>query len=282
MRLDIPPGWRLVREWGPGPFITHADIERPDGVVVCWSSRRHRKRLGLVSDTARQRHLTRPSAISIWMGGLFAIGSVCFALGSLPAYFDTVSASVTAWTFFVGSIFFTTAAYLQYHETTTAPTGLLKQSGDPRGWKALVHWDARRIDWWASAIQFAGTIMFNITTFAGTRGDLSLQQERHLIWAPDIGGSVCFLIASWLAFSEVAAKKWWKPQRDLGWIISAANMIGSVAFGASAIGARYLRGSGDMANLALVNAGTFIGAICFLIGALLLPVESATETEAGN
>ena len=52
-------------------------------------------------------------------------------------------------------------------------------------------------------IQLIGTLFFNITTFAGTRADLNLAQERHLIWAPDVLGSVAFLVASWLAYSEV-------------------------------------------------------------------------------
>ncbi|MBI2706605.1 MAG: hypothetical protein HYX32_15130 [Actinobacteria bacterium] len=43
----------------------------------------------------------------------------------------------------------------------------------------------------------------------------------------------------------------------------------------SAIAARYLRTTGEPANIALVNLGTFLGAVCFFVGAALLPVESA-------
>jgi len=31
-------------------------------------------------------------------------------------------------------------------------------------------------------------------------------------------------------------------------------------------------------HIALVNAGTFVGAVCFFIGAALVPVESARDT----
>ena len=211
------------------------------------------------------------------MGSLFMIGATCFALGSLPIYFDNVSPAATAWTFFVGSIFFTTAGYVQYHEADTAPAGVLTSSPSPHGLKSLIRWDAHRIDWWAAAIQLVGTLFFNASTFAATLGDLSTQQDRRLIWAPDIVGSVCFLVASWLAYSEVISRHWWTPERDLGWGISAVDLVGSISFGIAAVGARYLRSSGDVANIALVNLGTFVGAVCFFVGAALLPVESATQ-----
>ena len=54
-------------------------------------------------------------------------------------------------------------------------------------------------------------------------------------------------------------------------------MAGSVAFGAAAIAARYLHTTGEIANITLVNVGTFVGALCFLAGAVLLPVESARD-----
>jgi hypothetical protein len=72
---------------------------------------------------------------------LFMVGSLCFALGSIPGYASLVEASVVGTTFFIGSIFFTSAAFLQ-----------LVQS-------------ARAIDWWASMIQLVGTVWFNVNTF---------------------------------------------------------------------------------------------------------------------
>ena len=58
------------------------------------------------------------------------------------------------------------------------------------------------------------------------------------------------------------------------WWIGAANMLGSVAFGVSAVAAYVVPATGDVRNAELSNLGTFVGAICFLIGAiLLLPSE---------
>ena len=212
------------------------------------------------------------------MGALFGIGSICFALGSTPLYFDHIQPAVVAATFFVGSLFFTSAAALQYHETRSAPTGIEAGSAGRRGWRSRLGANWNRIDWWAATVQLAGTVFFNITTFAATRTDLTLDQERHLIWAPDLFGSICFLVAGWLAYSEVNHAVRPRSDGSTGWWIAAVNLAGSVAFGAAAIASRYLRTTGEIANIALVNVGTFVGALCFLAGAVLLPVESARET----
>lgn len=271
---DLPAGWRVVRRRGPLGFVTHAVLARPDGSEVEWSSRRHRKGLGLRGDAP---HGGAASALSWWIGGLFAIGSLCFALGSLPLFFDQVDPAVVGWTFFVGSIFFTSAAYLQLHETLRAPAGVLADSPRPGRLASLVGWQPRRIDFWAVLVQLVGTVFFNLSTFAATRSDLTLAQERHLVWAPDVGGSICFLVASWLAYAEVNRGILPRSDRSVGWSIAALNLAGSVAFGVAAVAARYLRSTGELANLPLVNLGTLLGAVCFLIGAVLLPVESARE-----
>ncbi|HYJ68416.1 MAG TPA: hypothetical protein VEX15_12250 [Nocardioidaceae bacterium] len=278
----LPEGWRVLRTWGPASFVTHALLERPDGTQVEWNSRRHRKALGLRGSEARRQRRQerwggRPSAMSWWMGALFGLGAICFAVGSVPIYFDNIDPGFLAGTFFVGSILFTSAGYLQFHETVHAPDSVLPGSPAQHGLRALIGWRPRRIDWWAALIQLVGTVMFNVSTFAATRSDLSLDQSRHLIWAPDIGGSICFLVASWLAYAEVNRGILPRSDRSTGWRIAVLNLGGSVAFGAAAIGARYVGSAGDPANVSLVNLGTFVGAVGFLVGAALLPVESAKD-----
>jgi hypothetical protein len=276
----------VIETSGPGPFTTHAVLERPDGTRVLWTSRRHRKRLGLLASEGHaggrlvRRLGGRPSASSWWMGSLFAIGSICFAVASLPLFFDRVAPSVAAATFFVGSLFFTSAAYLQFREAVSAPQGVELTSPRPRRLRALIGWRPRSIDWWAGAVQLVGTVWFNVSTFAATRSDLDLDQQRHLIWAPDVWGSICFLVASWLAYSEVNTGIRPRPDGSVGWRIAALNLAGSLAFGLAAVGARYLPTTGEPANIALVNSGTFVGGVCFLIGAALLPVESARDRGA--
>lgn len=193
------------------------------------------------------------------MGCLFAVGSICFALGSLPAFFTIVAATIVAWVFFVGSLFFTTAAAVQFREAVVAAGG--RRTHGP--------------DWRAGAVQLAGTLLFNLSTFAATRQDLASDQERHLIWAPDLWGSVCFLVASLIAWHAVLRPKRGRTPDRIGARIAMVNLAGSVAFGLAAVGARYLPTTGEPANIALVNLGTFVGAVCFLVGAVLLPVQSA-------
>ena len=52
----------------------------------------------------------------------------------------------------------------------------------------------------------------------------------------------------------------------------------AVAFGVSAVASHLTPDSGEPRNVELVNLGTFVGALCFLVGAaLLLPERAQTE-----
>ena len=97
--------------------------------------------------------------------------------------------------------------------------------------------------------------------------------------AAGLAGAVCFLVASALAWFEVS-HGWgsWQP-RSLSWWIPLANLIGSVAFGVSAVAAFVVPATGALLDVELSNLGTFIGALCFLGGALLLLPERTLELE---
>lgn len=222
----------------------------------------------------------RPTSTSLWQGVLFGVGSICFGLGSVPLFFDDVSASITAWTFFVGSVFFTSAASLQFQETVAAQTAV-PGARHAAGRSSVLRWRPRTIDCWAALVQLVGTVAFNVSTFAATRSDLSSARDVRLIWTPDVVGSVCFLVASWLAYTVVNRGVAPRPDRSMGWRVAALNLLGSIAFGAAAVAARYLPTTGEPANVALVNLGTFAGAVCFLVGAVLLPVQSARDAAPG-
>src|SRR4051794_18527183 len=96
------------------------------------------------------------------MGVLFAIGSTCFLLGPVPAFLDLVGPQADGAVFFVGSIFFTSAATLQLRESVRA--GRAESSLAP-GWRSL--WQPHNRDWWSSAVQWVGTLFFNATTLHG-------------------------------------------------------------------------------------------------------------------
>ncbi len=63
--------------------------------------------------------------------------------------------------------------------------------------------------------------------------------------------------------------------------ISILFMIGSVAFGAAAVASHVVPDSGALRNAMVVNLGTCLGALCFLVGAyLLLPRSPVKRTLA--
>ncbi len=90
------------------------------------------------------------------------------------------------------------------------------------------------------------------------------------VWAPDVIGSACFLVSSLLAFANVE-HRWlsWRP-RDPDWQIAALNLAGSVAFGVAAIASFYRPATGEAVSDQIANGGTALGALCFLVGALML------------
>jgi hypothetical protein len=65
------------------------------------------------------------------------------------------------------------------------------------------------------------------------------------------------------------------------WQAQWVNMIGCVAFGISAVGA-FVGISGITSNEALASLGTFIGAICFLVAALLILPRFRARTAGGS
>jgi hypothetical protein len=57
------------------------------------------------------------------MAAGFIVGSAIFALGAIPAYSEAAGPTASALTFFLGSQFFKTAAFLQYRKAADALAG---------------------------------------------------------------------------------------------------------------------------------------------------------------
>ena len=253
--------------------VTFVDYVREDGLVVRWESRHRRKH-----QDAQPAGWTwwAPGARGWWIGVLFAVGSVLFALGALPGYVNAVGTQWDSVTFFIGSLFFTSAAFLTYREAVDAAPA----SQNPRHRRFFVY-QPRRIDWWACGVQLVGTVYFNVSTGAAVVANLSAQAANRHVWRPDAVGSICFLVASLLAWFEVC-HGWvaWRP-RSWSWWITLLNLLGSIAFGVSAVAGYISPVTGQLRNAERANLGTFVGAVCFLIGALLLLPER-TETVSGQ
>ncbi|MCF6386882.1 hypothetical protein L2K20_07845 [Mycobacterium sp. MBM] len=183
---------------------------------------------------------------------LFAIGSTFFAVATVPGFAAIIGSGAADALCFIGSWFFTTAAWMQL---------ALCEAG--RG-------SDRGLGWWSAAIQFAGTVMFNVSTGASVWAH-TVHAERREVWAPDATGSVAFLISGVLAVLLVG---WWSP-RSVDWQASWLNLVGCIAFGVSAVAAFVLT-DGATVDEPLANLGTFVGALCFLVAALLIAPRPKT------
>jgi hypothetical protein len=184
-----------------------------------------------------------------WIAVLFAIGSSCFLVAALASQWSSVTRPGIGVTFFVGSIFFTTAAYFQH-------------------WLAVR--TQRRIDALATLIQLVGTVFFNVNTWNAMDATLSAHESNLRVWTPDMIGSACFLIASWLAYADGARLQLSFRPHDRGWWVNALNLLGSIAFGAAAVASLIQPSTNEPVSAAIANGGTAAGALCFLLGALLL------------
>ena len=270
---------RIVDRGRLGRFTTSLVLEDATGQRLVWSSRRNRK--GLDPEPAhlvarsRPRHILpiEPRSITWWIAILFMVGSALFALGSASALFWTTLATGSDAVFFAGSVFFTSAAYLQVVEVVNEPDVLTRTR--PR--ISLWRWEPHKIGWWAAVVQLIGTLLFNMNTFEAMRVLSPIDQDR-LVWAPNAMGSVCFLVASYLAYAEVC-RRWlgWQP-RNISWWIVVINLLGSVAFGASAASSVVIVRTGELVSAYGSNLWTLVGAVCFFLGAYLLLPEMTSHS----
>lgn len=286
---------------GFGPFVTWVRQARTDGGTLLQSSRRHRKGLvplvvaspGMRPEIAagaighQWSQLWAPRRIGWWIAVLFMIGSALFALGSAPGTWPRahimrwLRPEMAGWVFFTGSVFFTSAAWLQWLEALNGDVADTAAPGRsrPKHWR-FVGWRPRNLGYLAATVQFAGTLLFNVNTAEALRTGLGWQRQDFLVWTPDMIGSVCFLIASQAALMEISHHYWsWQP-RSLSWWIAAINMLGSVFFMLSAVASAVEPGLIVLAPW-LASFGTFAGAVCFLVGAYLL-IPELFETQVSQ
>ncbi len=273
-----PAGWTVVGRRTSGPFTTAVTFDRPDGHRIVWTSRWHRKHASRLS-TLRLRHESiwwAPHRASWWISVLFVVGSTCFLVAPLPWFVRLVGADTDGVVFFVGSIFFTAAATLQWLEAINAdrePGGRLGGATKPRF--RVLAWEPRRIDYWSSGSQLVGTLFFNATTFRALTTALDDPTYDKAVWRPDFYGSVCFLVSGYLAYVEVTHGWLRRPAWTLEGSVASVNLLGCVAFGLAALAAYVLPSTGDELNLTVANGTTSVGALAFLVGAVLMLPEGA-------
>jgi hypothetical protein len=242
-----------------------------------------------------------------WIGSIFAIGSLLFAVASVLSLSPTLAA---AWSldsmqinaiFFAGSIPFTTAGYLQLFQAANAGefspasekgaasekgSGLFSRNG-PQGASQkrgltpfhFIGWRPRDIGWLSSALQFVGTILFNFNTFDAMIPSINWFGQDLVIWAPNMIGSILFLASGYLAFIETCHAYWaWQPKRISWWVVFT-NLLGCVGFMIAALFAIVLPTAHTEA-VTLSVVFTLLGAIGFLVGSLLMLPEAVLEHDA--
>lgn len=280
-----------------GFFVTRVERRLADGRRLVSHSRWHRKGLPPVQVASDGTELALPGVsgawlkfwapqrLAWWIAVLFIIGSACFAAGSFASNWPqftpsgfTSSHSLNM-TFFIGSLFFTGAAWLQLLEAINGDIADI--DAEQRSW----HWFAfkpHNAGYSASLIQFIGTLLFNFNTADAMLTGLGWKGEELLVWGPDAIGSICFLLASYLALIEVSHSYWSFQPHQISWWIVIINLAGSVAFMLSALFSFVLPASANPEWVWGANAFTLLGAICFLFASYLMIPELSGAGRAGD
>ena len=213
----------------------------------------------------------RPVRLNAVIAWLFMVGSACFVLGSVPAYAAAVSGPVDGITYFVGSIFFTSASLCQLVQSQSpATTGVDAVGQHVPARVRLWGWLPHDRNWLAAATQFPGTLFFNISTFAALVHNAGASEQDRYVWRPDLFGSVLFLVASAFGILAVSGRFLRLDPASLPWRIAWINMLGSVLFMASALASYVLPTTDEVLDTRMAVAGTLFGALCFLVGAALM------------
>jgi hypothetical protein len=185
------------------------------------------------------------------MALLFVAGSACFVIGPFPGYANLVGDATDAVTFFVGSVLFTAGGALQ--------AIIAFPERHSRGGGAAL---------WAAAIQSAGTLFFNVTTYRALHTALSNTEYDRLVWRPDSLGSICFLVSGVIAYRASSRHGLWPVRAGSGWWEASVNLLGCILFGIAAVAGYVVPSKGSVLAQAAANWNTSLGAMCFLACAL--------------
>lgn len=246
------------------------------GDDIIWRARQSRKGLLKRLHGLETPPWQRP-AYNALIGALFALGSLLFIAGcGLSLIPNGLDPAQIASVFFIGSVPFTTAAFLQNLQAANAVDEFLPDASSQQRF-AVIGWRPDKLGWLSAFTQFVGTVAFNFNTFDAIAPSQTWYMQDLTIWLPGIIGSVLFLVSGYLAFAEVSHGAWsWDP-RDLDWQIVFINLVGCVAFMIAGVLAFVPSGAEPAVIANLANLLTMLGAVCFLISALLLIAESRKQ-----
>ena len=178
----------------------------------------------------------RPVRLNAMIAWLFIVGSACFVLGSVPAYLDAVGGTVDGVTYFVGSIFFTTASFCQLvqaqtparRESTRTGRTVRRPCGSGAGCRTTAAGSPPRRSFPGRCSSTSARWRRSPTTprvrsRTGTSGGPTCSARSSSSWRARSASSRC------RAGSCVVER------RSVPWWVAWVNMVGSVLFMASAL-----------------------------------------------
>jgi hypothetical protein len=264
-------------------FTTRVTWDLPDGRSARWSSRAARRRgrievrdaaggtTAVVSaEAGTARRLDRSNRLAAVS---FVIGGSLFSLGAVLAQVGIGTTRTVDVVYLVGGVFFSLGGYTSVVQAANTPTDV-----DEHGSLSAVRWRwwaflPGQIGWLSAAVLFVGTLMFGVSLVAAFAQNFTVRESNGYIWFPDILGCICFLVSGHLALLEVCHGRIGILTRDLGWWIVAVNQVGSVLFFLAGLAAFTRPATSEVISLGVVNWGTFLGAVCFVVGGVLQAFE---------
>jgi len=287
-RLRRPDHWRLRHVDHAGWFTTGMTWDLPDGVSARWASRRARRRglvelrdaSGAVTGAVSAEPVTarRLARINLVAAVSFVLGGSLFSLGALLAQVSSEAARTIDVVYLLGGCFFSLGGYASVLQASNAPTDI-DQDGSlsSRRW---TWWESRphNLGWLSAAVLFVGTLLFAVSLVSAFAENLTVRQANTWIWIPDMLGCVCFLVSGHLALLEICHGRIGVRPHEIGWWIVAVNQVGSVLFFLAGVAAYTRPATSTALDLGLANWGTFLGALCFVIGGV---VQAFDKPETG-
>lgn len=252
---DHPRDWKRIAERKFGNFITEIELLDDVGRHILWNARRHRKGLGPLADKKISRAETFTQHLNGPIAGLFIVGASLFIVGSLLSLLVSAPEFSPGRIFFAGSIFFTSAAYVQYLQSINNSEHLHLQKND-KGW-VFWAWQTGRIDFWVTGTQLLGAVCFNFNTFDDLR-ELSRTGEFATVWLPNFIGSILFMVSGYLSVIEFNTRPIFWPRKSLQSVITLLNFWGCVAFMISAL----------LALVDVVSPGGISGSLSLMLTAI--------------
>ncbi len=265
-----PWEWEYIGRRAIGRFITELELIDEAGRRILWNARRHRKGLGALTDEKRADTDASARSLNRAIACLFIVGSALFLWASISSLLDLSLPFTQDLFFFIGSLFFTLAAYLQYLQSIN--NGEQVAGGSEKLSRRWFAWQPHRMDFWVTTTQLVGTLCFNFNTFDSF---ISHTMEENLlaVWLPDILGSILFLISGFSGVVEFNHRIIFWPGRSLQSSLTVIGLWGCLLFMGSAILAlmAILLPTSESIRFSLLLTGA--GGLAFLSSSLLMLFE---------